>query len=381
VSFDLITTLAERRDKITARFKAGFGNSTREIRALLDALDHPASYYAALDHETREGIRTDWQALAMQQGVNLGIQKPKTRPVPPAPAVVVEFFGEATCLPHRPLATNDYTRGCKRRSLEAAAWMRSIQLNTPTHVHWLLIDCDHADTDRWQRAGLPHPSFVTINPSNGHHHVAFRLAAPVCTTDRARREPQRYLRAIREALRDVLNGDEGYTGLLTKNPLHPSWRVVRPSVMPSYTLADLAKCVDLRAGRKNAPRKHDNVAVASLENVEIGRRNKALFDVVRKWAYVHASGAESIFQYAEKCNSQFPSPLPISEVNGIAASIARYCNSQGFVRRRSRDFIARQSERGRRGGRPRTTRDAQPWLAEGISRATWYRRQKALRET
>ncbi|MGL5666833.1 MAG: replication initiation protein [Shewanella sp.] len=35
----------------------------------------------------------------------------------------------------------------------------------------------------------------------------------------------RYAAAIEAALREKLGADRGYTGLICKKPLHPSWRV------------------------------------------------------------------------------------------------------------------------------------------------------------
>jgi len=65
---------------------------------------------------------------------------------------------------------------------------------------------------------------------------------------------------------------------------------------------------------------------------------------------------------------------PINEVKAIAKSIARW-TWRNFS---DAAFSAVQSARGKLGGRPATTTlNGAPWEAQGISRATYYRRQKS----
>jgi len=63
-------------------------------------------------------------------------------------------------------------------------------------------------------------------PDSGRHHVVWGLKSGVCKSLRARSAPLRYLAAIEEGYRQILDGDPGYADVLTKNPLHPSWEVL-----------------------------------------------------------------------------------------------------------------------------------------------------------
>ena len=43
----------------------------------------------------------------------------------------------------------------------------------------------------------------------------------------ARDAPMRYLCAVESMMRERLQADVGFNGLLTKNPIHPLWRTLR----------------------------------------------------------------------------------------------------------------------------------------------------------
>ncbi|WP_420093398.1 replication initiation protein, partial [Comamonas testosteroni] len=51
-------------------------------------------------------------------------------------------------------------------------------------------------------------------------------------------------RPLEEAFRAKLEADSGYAGLMTKNPAHPLWRVLRGPRL-AYELGELAEWVDL----------------------------------------------------------------------------------------------------------------------------------------
>jgi len=352
---DIIDALNERRAKISARFETGLGNSAQEVRQVLGALDHPASYYTALTNAERDNACQEWSDLADRLGVHL----PKARTTravrtPLLPPAVVEFFGDAKCIPRRPYASDDPRTGIHPRDWDIAAGLRSIQINPPEMQHWLIFDCDHDTFDLW-REHLPEPSYIAINPDDhrhpGHHHVAYKLAAPVCRSARAHRKPIIYLRAVQEAMRRALGGDPAYTGLITKNPLHPDWRVQRGDGLPTYELGDLAAGLDLRQPRAERPRSAPH-ELQDLTLVGIGMRNKALFDVVRHWAYAEADGPDSILEYARRCNELLPDPLPDNEVRSTARSIAAYIQAHrhGSGSRDHQAFVERQRGRGRKGG-------------------------------
>jgi hypothetical protein len=78
--------------------------------------------------------------------------------------------------------------------------------------------------------------------------------------------------------RAKLDADQGYSGLLTKNPVHPRWRVLRGPCL-GYELAELADWVELP---KHLPKKNP-------EEIGLGR-NVTVFEFLRQWAYRNLRG-------------------------------------------------------------------------------------------
>ena len=167
-----------------------------------------------------------------------------------------------------------------------------------------------------------------MNRENGHAHLCYGLVAPVLVDGMGARDaPMRYLCAVESMMREKLRADPGFSGLVTKNPAHPLWRVLRgPAV--AYELSDLAEW--LPGLEKHRPKRR------SPEEIGLGR-NVALFDRARKWAYgqvlrYKAQGglqawngwlAATNFQ-ALSYNGDFHHPLDGREVWWIAKSVAKW---------------------------------------------------------
>ena len=372
---EVLTLLNERRKSIAASCWGRDKSNKEAIQRTIDALDSSYSYYTVLSAGEREQVRTEWLELAEHLGMQI-TKRRVSRSVPTLPPEVQAFFGDAACIPHFPRATDNYERGMRAMPWSRAQNLRSIELNPCAQIYWLVFDCDHNDLERWKTAGLPEPSFITINPENQHHHIAYRLAAPVCRSERGRTRPLAFLRAVYEGLRLSLEADPSYAGVLTKNPLHPAWLTVRPTVMPSYSLTELAATVDLRhisvSGRAQVRAKPQ----INMANVAVGGRNRALFDAVRVWAHRNPESLDDILEFAEQCNAHLMQPLGFNEVTSIVRSIERYMTGPRKNSGQHINFSVKQSARGKLGGRPQTTLSSQPWLAAGISRSTWYYRQK-----
>ena len=126
------------------------------------------------------------------------------------------------------------------------------------------------------------------------------------------------------ALRDVLNADVGYTGLITKNAVHEQWRTYTIRSEP-YTLNQLAEHLELTSKQINKP-------IAPDEAVGLGR-NCCVFHTVRKWAYVeirkfrgkaYNQWLDAVVAECSKVNNQFTLPMNHNEMKGIAKSIARW---------------------------------------------------------
>lgn len=371
----IIAVLNERKARILSCHERGLGKSSREIVQTLGAIDHPASYYAALTPEERDRIREEWHTLAVSLKVplprvkvggstsNALLSEPQqARPRFELPDEVAhlselaEFMVQR--LPNRPYCSNDKTARNIRATGDALKYAY-IQPNPPGMAIWLVFDVDRPDAvQRCDRSEVPIPNIIVANPQNGHAHYFYCLQEPVCLTFRGRRGPQRYLRAVYDALGALHGSDPCYTGLIAKNPLHPAHLTIWLRSSP-YTLGELAERLDLESGR----------AWRAARRVKRGRvnangRNCSLFDDLREWAYdwvgeFRESGDEAVWhdaclQRAHALNS-FPGhlygDLPESEVRTIVRSVANWTWSQyGGRKGGGEDFLSRQAERGAQKG-------------------------------
>lgn len=229
-----------------------------------------------------------------------------------------------------------------------------IQPNHPNETHCLVFDIDRpAAAIDWEDLNCPPPSIITRNPENGHAHLVYLLGVPVHHNPdgSSRKHPIRYLASVEAALRDKLQADPAYSGLLTKNPIHPRWEVLLRQPNP-YDLAWLADWLDLSKYSDKRRR---------LPGVGLGR-NCTCFDVTRKWAYSEIRKPQGWFGYefwfsvvyakAMAVNCHFVEPLTSTEVKGIAKSIAKWTwdnmSPEGFKawgdNRRNKSLTVRQGK-------------------------------------
>ena len=210
------------------------------------------------------------------------------------------------------------------------------------HLCWcLLFDVDRpAAVFAAVDAGLPPPTWIAENPTNGHAHVAYLLSYPVPRSDAARLKPLRTLARIEHGIRAALAADAGYAAFLTKTPFHARW----------VTHEGPAEGYDFDFLREFLP---DNLPLPRKKSEAAGLgRNVRLFDDLRAWAYRarlkynnRQKWGERVQARAEALNS-FSEPLPYSEVKATARSVAkwtwRHITPEGFSEI--------QQQRGRRGG-------------------------------
>ena len=300
-------------------------------------------------------------------------------------------------VPYRPYCSDDLTQGVRIRDKEKALSMRYIQVNPPSNVGYLVFDVDREGAAiAWEQRNLPAPSWIAINPANGHAHLVYRIATPVVKTDAARLKPLRFLAAVQYSMTQALGADPNYAHFLTKNPLNPSWRVVSYDGAV-YDLQTLSEYVEL----KTPQRKREALGEG---------RNCSLFDTLRQRAYREVNAfreggcydtfARSILDTARRLNT-FRVPLPDSEVKATAKSIARWtwrhfgtgAALEGFKNRQKarqkRSAMARKGatsaaivravEGLQKAGKPVTV-SAVARLA-GVSRPTVYRRRSLLTAT
>ena len=254
--------------------------------------------------------------------------------------------------PNKPYCSDDLHLGLQIRPKSLALLKRYIQPNHPYYTHFFVFDLDYptAYLDYfYSMIGVPAPNLIVENPENGHAHYIYQLKTPIYNTNASNDKPIKYGNAVYLALRDVLNADVNYSGLITKNAVHKHWRTHVLREQP-YTLDQLSERLDLTTRQINKDIKID-------EAVGLGR-NCCVFHTVRHWAYVEVRQyrAKSFNQWldcviAQCCsvNAQFTVPMQYNEVKGIAKSIARWVwKRDGYA---YQEFIDRQTRKGQLGGK------------------------------
>lgn len=256
----------------------------------------------------------------------------------------LELFEER--LPQKPYCTNELGNTIIRTK-SIALKHKYIQANQINQIGSLVFDIDHEDAmSAWFDDGLPPPSIIVGNPANGHAHLTYLLKTPVHSNPESRRNPLRYAAAVEATLRDSLQADHAYAGVLTKNPLHKHW--ITEIIGPAYELAKL---------NIQIPKKYSDLR-KKLPPVGLGR-NVTAFDIVRNWAYKEIRKPQGWFGYefwfdmvfsrAMAVNENFAVPLSVAEIKGIAKSIAKWTwerfSPEGF-----KDWCSR---RGKASGRVR----------------------------
>ena len=254
--------------------------------------------------------------------------------------------------PSKPYCSDDLQMGLQIRPKHIALLKRYIQPNHPYYTHFFVFDLDSSTAYIdyfYSMVGVPTPNLIVENPKNGHAHYIYQLATPIYQTNASNDKPIKYANAVYLALRDALSADINYSGLITKNAVHNSWRTHVLREQP-YTLDQLSERLDLTTRQINKEIKAD-------EAVGLGR-NCCVFHTVRHWAYVEVRKyrAKSFNQWldcviAQCCsvNAQFTVPMQYNEVKGIAKSIARWVwKRDGYA---YQEFIDRQTRKGQLGGK------------------------------
>mgnify|MGYP002737289255 CR=1 FL=1 len=291
-----------------------------------------------------------------------GIQ---TAPVPIQLQLPWTDFWDTSWWPRYPYATDDFSRGMYRTERETAVSKRYVQLNPQAVKNWLACDIDHVDGAMralWDSEGQGLlPNLITENPHNGHVHALYALREPVTMTERARPEPIYLAASVTEGLRRRTDGDMGYSGFITKNPLHPDWDT-------RWLHQNLYELNDMRTGLgKDMPafgwwrgRRESQSGLG---------RNVSLFESLRLSGYRLVTGfwfdSDGFYQalaaVAFEVNAQFAEPLPDAEVMGVVRSVHKWITSKSRLWRDGptayeAHFIALQSWRGKQSAQLRSER-------------------------
>ncbi len=260
----------------------------------------------------------------------------------------LDLFEDRERWPRKPYCSDDKTAR-NIRSLASAIKRPYIQANPPHIRIWSIYDVDRpGGAIAWEDAGLPSPSWAAANRANAHAHLVWGLVAPVLVdSPDLRQGPLRYLCAVEAAFRERLQADQGYSGLITKNPAHPLWRTLRGPQM-AYELGDLAEWVDLP---KFLPKRRP-------EEIGLGR-NVTVFDWLRRYAYRHIrhykGDVRNFVRWqnhlngkALERNGDLQNPMDGREVWHIAKSVAKWTWRSFDLEASDARFSALQAYRGKR---------------------------------
>lgn len=262
----------------------------------------------------------------------------------------LDLFVDKTRWPLKPFCSDDKTAR-HIRSLSAALTRPYIQANPPHLRVWSIYDVDRPGAAlEWETAQLPPPAWAAVDRISTKAHLVWGLSAPVLVdSPDMRQAPMRYLCAVEAAFRERLQADQGYAGLMTKNPSHPLWRTLRGPQL-SYELGELAKWVDLP---KHIPKRNP-------DQIGLGR-NVTIFEFLRQYAYrqirhykmdvrnyIHWQA--HLNNRALERNGDLQNPLDGREIWHIAKSVSKWTWQKFDIAASDAKFSKLQTHRGQQGG-------------------------------
>ena len=233
-----------------------------------------------------------------------------------------------------------------------------LELNPANSWSVFVFDCDDPARllDVYPPFGgpslLPEPSWRSYS-QGGRAHVVYCLSTgdSVHKNRESARKPQIWAAAIAEHYATVLNADDAYAGILSRNPMAAPHRRTpvrtvwgRPA---GYSLAALAEPL---------PEMQQEPALPAVELVRthIGR-NSTLFELCCKRFGPTRYKDVPVLPYAERVNAKFSWPMYWKEVADIARSIERYRKDWTYYEYSS----AKQAERGVLSGKARRSAAAE----------------------
>nr|WP_275441883.1 replication initiation protein [Pseudoalteromonas sp. CnMc7-15] len=247
--------------------------------------------------------------------------------------------------PPRTLCTNeDITKGRYRFGEIALDEYLHVQVNPKVIQYWLIFDIDDESAFSWEDNLLPAPNIIVSGPpisklgkieAQGGAHLLYAIQG-VTTSLKGRRKPIAFLKYVDQAMRIKLGADEGYTGPLCKNPLHPHWKT---SFLHSheYSLNELNDF--LHKPKREYSHGFDWSSVANS-------RNCYLFHQLRFIAYKRINYAREnwrfedwrkhLFEVAETLNNfagfglAKEYPMQYKELQSISQSVASWTWSNYF---------------------------------------------------
>lgn len=210
-------------------------------------------------------------------------------------------------------------------------------IELPNHRrYYMSFDLDYEGSALvWEDEYLPKPTITIINNENSHSTLHYELTTPVLLHIRGREsrfsyKAIRYYNNVREGLRIRMDGDRGYAGFNTKNPLYKDLDGSRSKWKVSWH----DETYDLDYLNEFCP--FLPVKTEILE-IDPNSRHMTMFDSCRKEAYLIVKGFSSFDEFngaVHKLCQEFYSKhlsgiqkdhsFPQSEINSIARSISNW---------------------------------------------------------
>jgi len=275
-------------------------------------------------------------------------------------------------LPRRPYCTNRIGPEPLMRRSDLAVKYKHLQFNPPGIIRWMVFDIDQPESFfAHEDRGCPPPTYISLNRANGHGHAGYLLESPVFTGTGHNETAVRFFEDVQRGMTNRMGADTSYPHFLTKCPLSTEWETAWIATRP-HRLDTLNDCLD----------KNDKRRTVKFEQTAVGR-NVALFDAVRSYAYKNTIKAKksgislqsfqsTLESVAGGVNADFAIPLTTAEVRGICRSVTKWVWNEFTPVK----FSQIQSQRRMKGvDVAKTLKLTQPWVALGISQATWYRRR------
>ena len=261
----------------------------------------------------------------------------------------LDLFADTSRWPRKPYCSDDKTAS-SIRTLQHALKRPYIQANPPHMRIWSIYDVDRPGAAlAWDDANLPPPAWAAVDRQSTRGHLVWGLSVPVLVdSPDMRQRPMRFLCALEEGFRVRLQADQGYSGLMTKNPGHELWRVLRGPRL-AYELGELAEWIDLP---KFLPKRKP-------EEIGLGR-NVNLFESLRQYAYKHIRHYKGdvrnfvlwqahLNAKALERNGDLLTPLAGNEVWHIAKSVSKWTWNRFDLEASDARFSKLQAFRGSKG--------------------------------
>ena len=227
-------------------------------------------------------------------------------------------------LAKKPYCSDDLGYGVQIRDKMTALSKKYIQANTPWSKTCITFDVDYPFVleTTFKEKILPTPNIVIINPTNFHSHLLYCIKTGVHLSNNASIDAIKYAHAVEYSLREELKADNGYSGLIIKNPVHEYWETLELNEN-LWSLGELAEYLTLP---KKIPKRESLIGLG---------RNCTLFELGRKYAYSEVLKQKIIgttkdgfyriiLDFIEQQNQDFPNPLMFNEYKGIAKSISNW---------------------------------------------------------